>query len=55
MVVYAPCLHLGLPLHNNTVNFMHSYQQGETMDIEFLDVCPEMSLFVEAVRGGSNE
>ena len=31
------------------------YRQGETLDIELLYFCPGMSLFVEAVRGGSNE
>lgn len=31
------------------------YQQGETPDIELLDVYPEVSLFVEAVRGDFNE
>ena len=31
------------------------YQQGETPDIELLDVYPEVSLFVEAVRDDFNE
>lgn len=31
------------------------YQQGETPDIELLDIYPDVSLFVEAVRGELNE
>lgn len=31
------------------------YQKGETPDIQMLDVYPEVSLFVEAVRGKSND
>ena len=30
------------------------YQQGKTPDVKVLDVYPEVSLFVEAVRGKSN-
>jgi len=30
------------------------YQQGKTPDIKVLDVYPDVSLFVEAVRGNSN-
>lgn len=33
----------------------YGYQQGEPLDIELLDVYPEMPLFVEAVRSDSNE
>lgn len=31
------------------------YRQGKTPDVEMLDVYPDVSLFVEAVRGESNE
>ena len=31
------------------------YRQGKTPDVEMLDVYPEVSLFLEAVRGKSSE
>ena len=31
------------------------YQQGMTPDIKILDIYPEVSLFVEAVRGQSHD